>query len=288
MMTVAELAAEALGSLLSSDMKRAFGSSHARLTELIPTIARLALECIGNSDALYHNVEHTMLVTLVGRDILRGRALLMRTTPSDWAHLLVACLMHDIGYVRGILGGDREDSYIIDASGEMVSLPRGSSDAALAAYHVDRSILFVLDRAAEVKLLDAERIAHAIEFTRFPVSAHEEKINEEGLLLRAADLIGQLGDPRYLYKANALYREFEENGMNRQLGYRSPADVVDLYPQFYWNSVSCHVQTAIRYLSVTESGRQWVANLYSNVFRAERAIGQALPSAGPNLHLIAE
>src|SRR5215813_13237243 len=74
MITVPELAADALGSFLASDMKGRFGSSHARLTELIPSVARLALECIGNSDALYHNVEHTMLVTLVGHDIMRGRA----------------------------------------------------------------------------------------------------------------------------------------------------------------------------------------------------------------------
>ena len=282
MITVPELASESLGSFLSSDMNRAFGSSHARLTELIPSVARLALECIGNSDALYHNVEHTMLVTLVGRDILRGRGLLMRTTASDWAHLLVECLMHDIGYVRGILRGDREDSYVIDASGQMVTLPRGSSDAALTPYHVDRSKLFVLDRVAEMKLLDEQRIAGAIEFTRFPPSVNGEEVEEEGSLLRAADLIGQLGDPRYLYKANALYWEFEEIGINRQLGYGSPADVVDLYPQFYWNSVSPHIKTAIRYLSVTQSGRQWIANLYSNVYRAERAIGQALPSAAPN------
>ncbi len=288
MMTIPELAADALGSFLESDMKRAFGSSHARLTELIPSIARLAIECIGNSDALYHNVEHTMLVTLVGRDILRGRALLVRTSASDWAHLLVACLMHDIGYVRGILAGDRQDNYVVDTKGHVVTLPRGSSDAALSAYHVDRSKLFVLDRVAELQLLDEERIARAIEFTRFPVPANEDEIDEEGSLLRAADLIGQLGDPRYLYKANALYCEFEEIGMNEQLGYRSPADVVDLYPQFYWSSVSRHVQTAIRYLSVTESGRQWIANLYSNIYRAERAIGQALPSIARKPQLVME
>jgi len=285
MITVPELAAESLGSFLASDMKRAFGSSHARLTELIPSVARLALECIGNSDALYHNVEHTMLVTLVGRDILRGRALLRRTTPADWAHLLVACLMHDIGYVRGLLAGDRQDNYIIDASGKAVTLPRGSSDAALTAYHVDRSKLFVLERVSEVKLLDEKRIAHAIEFTRFPVPTNEGEIDEEGSMLRAADLIGQLGDPRYLYKANALFCEFQEIGMNQKLGYKSPADLVDLYPKFYWDSVSCHVQTAIRYLSVTESGRQWIANLYSNIYRAERAIGQALPNAERMPHL---
>ena len=76
-----------------------------------------------------------------------------------------------------------------------------------------------MDRISEVRLLDEQRIATAIEFTRFPVSKNETEINEEGSLLRAADLIGQLGDPRYLYKANALYYEFEEIGMNRQLGY---------------------------------------------------------------------
>src|SRR5262245_26233739 len=122
MITVPELAAEALGSLLGSEMQRTFGSSHARLAEFIPSAARVALECVGNSDALYHNVEHTMLVTLAGRDILRGRALLMRTTPSDWAHLLVACLMHDIGFVRGILDGDDADGCVSDANGRKVVL----------------------------------------------------------------------------------------------------------------------------------------------------------------------
>src|SRR3989442_1341428 len=41
-------------------------------------------------------------------------------------------------------------------------------------------------------------------------------------------------------------------------------------PQFYWNNVSPHIQPAIRYLNVTSSGRRWIANLDSNVFRAER------------------
>jgi hypothetical protein len=277
MMTIPELAAESLGGFLATDMHRAFGSSHARLTEIIPSVARLALECIGNSDALYHDVEHTMLVTLVGRDILRGRGLLVRTTASDWAHLLGACLLHDIGYVRGLLAGDRENEFVIDDDGKTVFLARGASDAALAAHHVDRSKLFALERIAEIELLDEKRIARAIECTRFPAD-EEGQIHEEGALLRAADLIGQLGDPRYLQKANALFWEFEEIGWNKNFGYTSPADVVDHYPQFYWNNVSPHIHTALRYLSVTESGRQWISNLYSNVYRAERSIGQTLPT----------
>src|SRR5262249_54980518 len=120
---------------------------------------------------------------------------------------------------------------------------------------------------------DAARIANAIEFTRFPAPpATDDGKNEEGMLVRAADLIGQLGDPHYLRKANALYYEFEEVGMNKQLGYTSPADLIDLYPQFYWGSISVHIQRAIRYLNVTSSGRQWISNLYSNIFRAEREL----------------
>ena len=273
MITQPELTAEALGSFLASDMKDRFGTSHARLAELIPFAARLALECIGNSDALYHNVEHTMLVTLAGHEIFKGRALLMPSTPADYSNFIVACLAHDIGYVRGVVKGDADDGYIIDASGRKVSLPRGSSDAALAPYHVERSKLFVLDRVAGFEELDGARIARAIEFTRFPYSSIDtEEIDEEGSLLRAADLIGQLGDPHYLRKVNALYYEFEEIGFNKQLGYESPADLVDKYPQFYWNSVCPYIQDAIRYLNVTSSGRQWIAGLYSNVFRAERDV----------------
>ena len=278
MITVPELAAEALGSFLTAHMSRRFGSRHANLTELIPSAARLALERIGNSDALYHNVEHTMLVTLVGYDILRGRSLLTPTSASDYAHLLVACLFHDIGFVRGVLTGDGDDGYVVDANGGKVRLPRGSSDAALMPYHVERSKLFVMDRFVNSKLLDVNRISDAIEFTRFPISQPDARTNEEGLLVRAANLIGQLGDPHYLRKVNALFYEFEEIGINKQFGYETPTDLRDLYPQFFFNSVSAHLQQAIRYLNVTSSGRLWIAGLYSNVFRAER--GPDL--SGPN------
>src|SRR5258706_16357903 len=92
MITVPELTAEALGSFLASEMNRRFESSPAHLTELVPSVARLALECIGNSDALYHNVEHTMLVTLAGHDIFKGRALLKPSTPTDYSTFIIACL----------------------------------------------------------------------------------------------------------------------------------------------------------------------------------------------------
>jgi hypothetical protein len=279
MITIPELVADSLASFLTSETKSRFGSSHARLAEVLPFAARLTLDCIGNSDALYHNIEHSMLVTLAGHDILMGRNMLRATTAGDYANFILACLSHDIGYVRGILQGDDHESYVADLTGRTVRLPRGSSDAALAPYHVDRSKLFVAERLDDAEVVDAGRIARAIEYTRFPYasSSNDDLVEEEGLLLRAADLIGQLGDPNYLKKANALFYEFEEIGLNKKLGYDTPADVVYKYPQFYWKNVAPQIQTAIRYLNVTSSGRQWIANLYGNVFRAERDLNLSGP-----------
>jgi hypothetical protein len=145
---------------------------------------------------------------------------------------------------------------------------------------VDRSKLFVLSRIETIDGLDAARIARAIEYTRFPISASADEKNEtedEGMLLRAADLIGQLGDPQYLRKTNALYHEFKEIGINAQYGYTTPADLIDGYSQFYWSRISPYVQAAMRYLNVTSSGRQWIANLNSNVFRSERELARSSP-----------
>jgi hypothetical protein len=277
MMTLPELAVDALEEFLGSYMRRRFGASKTDLIDIVPNAARIALECIGNSDALYHNIEHTMLVTLAGHDIFRGRALYNQVTADDYAHTIIACLTHDIGYVRGLLRGDDADGFVIDATGKKVVLPRGSSDAALLPYHVDRSKLYVMERIEGIPMLDKERLARAIEGTRFPPGDSSIREGAEASLLRAADFIGQLGDPNYIKKANALYYEFEETGMNRQLGYESPADIVERYPQFYWNSVAPQIQTAIRYLNMTSSGRQWIGNLYGNVFRAEREISLSGP-----------
>jgi hypothetical protein len=275
-MTLPELAADALEDFIGSYMRRRFGSSQTHLAEIVPAAARIALECIGNSDALYHNVEHTLLVTLAGHDILRGRALHTHITAGDYAHVIVACLAHDIGYVRGLFRDDDADGFVIDSTGSKVTLPRGSSDAGLMPHHVDRSKLYVMTRIEGIASLDKQRIADAIEGTRFPPRQGQE-YDEEASIVRAADFIGQLGDPNYIRKANALYHEFEEVGINRQLGYESPADIVNRYPQFYWDIVAPHIQTEIRYLNMTSSGRQWIASLYGNVFRAERDISLSGP-----------
>ncbi|MGA8713807.1 MAG: metal-dependent phosphohydrolase, partial [Roseiarcus sp.] len=127
METIAALAAKKLGKFLAHDFLDIFGSAHNEGAERLGALARSTIECIARSDALYHNFEHTMLVTIVGRDILRGRTLSHRIEPGDYTNLICACLLHDIGFVRGILSGDTTNEFVVDHTGKTVTLPRGAS-----------------------------------------------------------------------------------------------------------------------------------------------------------------
>ena len=275
MKSVASIAANKLGNHLTRDFRRIFGSKHDEVAERLGSTARSTIECLASSDALYHNYEHTLQVTLVGRDILHGLMVSRRIEPADYTHLITACLLHDIGYRRGVLSGDTETEFVIDGTGKTVALPRGASDAALTSYHVDRSKLYAFERLKTSPFVDAARIAAAIEMTRFPVQTPGRDDNSlETKLVQAADFIGQLGDPMYARKASALFYEFEEIGVNRQLNYSTPADIIDKYPSFFWNSVSSHLDEGIKCLNMTVSGRQWIANLHHHVLCAER--GQRL------------
>jgi hypothetical protein len=166
--TITALAANKLGKFLAKDFRRVFGPAQHDMAERLGAYARSTIECLARSDALYHNFEHTLQVTMVGRDILEGMILSQRIEPTDYSHLIVACLLHDIGYMRGVLSGDTETEFVVDDSGKTITLPRGASDAALSPYHVDRSKLFAFERLRNSPDIDASRIAAAIEMTRFP------------------------------------------------------------------------------------------------------------------------
>ncbi|NET41994.1 Npun_R2479 family HD domain-containing metalloprotein [Okeania sp. SIO2B3] len=269
-----ELLIDAFIKRLTNGYRHTYGGYKADYADIIAWAAGMALENIANSDALYHNVEHTILVTLVGQEILRGKHIREGgVSCEDWLHYHISLLCHDIGYVKGVCRQDRGDLrlYATGIDGTSVSLPRGATDANLTPYHVDRGKLFIEERFGGHKLIDAEVIKRNIELTRFPVPAdedHQDKENYPGLV-RAADLIGQLSDPRYLQKISALFYEFEETGQNKILGYNNPGDLRQGYPKFYWNVVYSYVKDAVAYLNLTQQGKQIVANLSANVFRVE-------------------
>ena len=271
--------AAAFAQHLVDDFHLVYGTRTPDHGATIRAMAQLAVERISSSDALYHDVQHTMMVTLVGQTILRGRIMVEEVTPGDWLHFTVATLCHDLGYLRGACPGDRDGRYVIDAKGRTVEAPRGASDAFLGPYHIERGKIFVRHRCKMIRHLDAERIARAIELTRFPVPEGEDhaETGTEAALVRAADLIGQLGDPNHARKLNALYYEFVEIGMAAQLGYQSPADLAEQYPKFFWSKVEPYLTTALEHLERTVGGKQWIAQLYAHVFVEEHK----LPRPGP-------
>src|SRR3954447_6851700 len=268
------LLADAFGRNLAKTYRRIYGDQEPRMAHALGEAARLVIERIDNSDALYHDCEHTVLVTLCVQDILRGRRLEQTITPSDWGHTILAALNHDIGYVRGICAGDTAEHFVIDAAGNTVTPPRGASDAFLAPYHVERGKMKVRERFALVPFIDEERIANAIELTRFPVPDDEDHAatDTEAGLVRAADLIGQLADPLYPRKLNALFHEFEEIGCNAKLGYTCPGDIADHYPRFFWTKVEPFIGDALAYLALTCEGRLWSSSLFANIFEIEHAL----------------
>ncbi len=261
---------------LMEGYRRNYGGYKSDYAEIIAWSGSMALENIANSDALYHNVEHTILVTLVGQEILRGKHIRQGgVSCEDWLHFMISLLCHDIGYVKGVCRQDQDylGLYATGVDDQMISLPAGSTDARLTPYHVDRGKLYIEERFGGHKLIDAEQIKQNIELTRFPVpngEAHQDTVNYPGLV-RAADLIGQLSDPRYLQKISALFYEFEETGQNQILGYKTPGDLRQGYPKFYWNVVYPYIKDGLAYLQLTQEGKQFTANLYSNVFRVEHS-----------------
>ena len=79
---------------------------------------------------------------------------------------------------------------------------------------------------------------------------------------------------------NALYHEFVENGIDEKLGYQTPADMVERYPQFFWSRVEKYIGDALRHLKMTMEGKQWTATLYSHIFAIEHNRRRTGPQAG--------
>jgi hypothetical protein len=98
-----QLMIDAFVERLEDAYTRNYGTFEPSYGEILAWAGRMALERISQTDALYHNVEHTIMVTLVGQEILRGKHIRQGgVTPSDWLHFMISLLCHDIGYVRGV------------------------------------------------------------------------------------------------------------------------------------------------------------------------------------------
>lgn len=269
------LLTDALVERLTTAYRATYGSQDPAVPEIVAWATELAMETIARSDATYHDVEHTAMVTLAGVEILRGLHLVRGgVTPDDWLHAVLAMLCHDIGYVRGVCRQDSPGAWVSGVGEGTFDLPYGATDAALQPWHVDRGVRFVHERFAGHPRIDVARLAACIEYTRFPVP-DDKRYHETGTLrglVRAADLVGQLADPFYLRKLPALFAEFKETGQDVALGFANPTELRNNYPAFYETRVRPWVDEALGLLRVTAEGRRWIANLYAHVQQAQRLL----------------
>jgi hypothetical protein len=63
---VTTLAAHKLGRFLTKDFRQILGPTHDDVGARLGSLARSTIECQGRNNALYHNFEHTLLVTSDG------------------------------------------------------------------------------------------------------------------------------------------------------------------------------------------------------------------------------
>jgi hypothetical protein len=254
--------------------REAYPEPGQRRDEALERAARTALETLLGCDCSYHDLDHTIMVTDAGQTILQGRLLAFGDlSPDDWLQAVIAMLLHDVGYIRGLLRDDRPGSYVADAAGNRVAPPEGATDAYLMPYHVTRGCLYVHERFGDDPVIDAATVAEHIEMTRFPVpaEAHYQRTDSISALVRAADLIGQMADPLYVQKISRLYAEFVETGEAGRLGYDNANALRADFPDFFYEQVYPYVTDALSHLRRTQDGQQWLANLQRHLHSSGEA-----------------
>ena len=147
----------------------------------------------------YHDLRHTLDVFMCTARLLHGVHISgAQLTSDDIALLLIAALLHDVGYAQRFE----------EASG---------SGAQFTQVHVPRGIMFMRQRLADWHLpahweaslsaiFNCTAPPHDLSQVQFP-SAHVRLL---GQIVGTADLIGQMADRCYLEKLLFLYVEFKE------------------------------------------------------------------------------
>jgi hypothetical protein len=200
------------GSKAAKPIRRCFG--------LTVKLFNGKLEGYRKCNTNYHDLSHTMDVFLAAARILDGHVLVQGKKISDSGaiHLLMAALLHDVGYIQ-----EKHDT---EGTGAKYTLN-----------HVERSMTFVLKNRGKLFLDEegAEAVARIIQATDLNLDLRmllypftEERLC--GSILGSADLIGQMADRIYLEKLLHLYNEFREAGMP---GFDTELDVLRNSSEFY-------------------------------------------------------
>lgn len=181
-------------------------------------------------DARYHNLEHTLQVTLCLARLLRGRHFAGATPELSqriFELAILAILLHDTGYLK----------------------KRGDNEGTGAKYtwvHVERSAEFAGEMLREDQFSPSEiqAVKNMIRCTgvnvkldSIPFQNEEERI--AGFALGTGDLLGQMASRDYISKLPILYVEFAEASqfnkgrMDSEGMFSSAEDLMEKTPAFW-------------------------------------------------------
>ena len=256
-------------------LRREFVVAHPEVgrthLDVLERAGRISLHHVARTNALYTNLESTLLVAEVSLRVLEGRQIeRFDVTPDDWLHFVLGSLSVFVGFARGVVPGDDGRKLVVAADGRTVELERSQTDGCLLRDYIERSQLFIRRRFAHTPPIDAERLAAMIELTRMPTPRTPPEDQESWpALLRAAQTIALGADPRFVQRSKKLYRQLEEAGFAAKMGYGNPADIIDSYPQRFWQHLLPQITVALSYLKYTGGGQTWLARLNSRMLEEE-------------------
>jgi hypothetical protein len=257
---------------LQEEYAESFGEGAPWHRDVIADVARSGLGRIALSNAMFHTLDHTITLTQVGLDILKGRIIRDGdVTPRAWLHFITSLLTLSIGFVRDVCPGDGPGRCVIDKYGQTIELPRGASDGYLWPHSTVRAKIYARARFAHHAVLEADELAENIDYCRFPPprDRNHETDSWPGLL-RAAQFIGTVADPNFLRKLKPLFLELEESGVAAERGFKHPADLRAGYTELFWTHIHDMTRDGVDLLRYTNSGRQWLANMYAQLLSEER------------------
>lgn len=229
-------------------------------------------------DTVYHDIQHTLDMTLAMGRLIHGHELSVATGDRLGAPRailgVITSLFHDSGYIRHTRDEAR------------------CNGAEFTRSHVSRSALFLDRYLNQVGLGAASGIARqVVHFTGYEVRLDQIRVaagkdRTLGHLMGTADLLAQMADRCYLEKCrDRLYPEFVlggiavwRDGLGRvNTRYRSGLDLLRQTPAFFRQVCEPRLESsfdgAYRYMDAVFEGRNpYMVAIDRNLFYLERVL----------------
>lgn len=249
-----------------------FPEAGERSRHTLRRAGRLLLGHTARTDALYTNLEGTLHRVEVLLCILEGRQQQQTDLAvQDWLHLVVAALAAYTGFARGSLPGDGEGEVSAGSDAGVIALGPEQTDGCLLPVFIARSQAFVRLYLRNESLLDPQAIADSLGHLEFPVfsGADEATADAPGDWLNAAQLVSQLGDPRFHQRLPRLFRQLQEAGVTQQLEVADMTQLRRYWARHFWERLLPRVAVALPCLQQTGDGELWLARMNGHLLAAE-------------------